>query len=133
MSRRPNLAKEQKEFAAEKRESGWSINRIALRLGVSPGAIAWHCLQMGADPPNARPIDKTIKGPRVCMRTGKPVCRFTEIEDRQLIALSLAGKSDVEIGRAIGRKPNSVRGRLMTLARHDARAERATIKATEAA
>jgi hypothetical protein len=35
MTRRPNLTKEQKEFAAERREAGWSINRIAMRLGVS--------------------------------------------------------------------------------------------------
>lgn len=123
MSRRPNLTQEQKDFAFEKREAGWSINRIAMRLGVSPGSIAWHCLAMGADPPNARPIDKAIKGPVSCLRNGKSVRRFTPEEDQQLVAMRLAGKTDTQIGRVVGRRSNSIRGRLMTLARHDARAE----------
>jgi DNA-binding CsgD family transcriptional regulator len=123
MTKRPNLTKEQKDFIAERREAGWSTNRIAIRLGVSPGSVAWHCLQMAVDPPNARPIDKTIKGPLVCSRNGMPVRRFTPEDDEKLLALSVAGKSNTEVARALNRRSNSIRGRLMTLARHEARAE----------
>jgi hypothetical protein len=123
MTRRPNLTAEQKEFCAEKREAGWSYLRIARKLGVSQGSVSWHCLQMGADPPNARPIDKTIRTPLIAMRNGKPVRRFTPEDDARLTAMSMAGKGDTQIGRALGRRPNSIRGRLMILARHEARDE----------
>jgi len=79
---------------------------------------------MGADPPNAKPIDKTIRGPLVYMRNGRPVRRFTAIEDQELLALSLAGKTDHQIAKVMRRRHNSIRGRLMTLARHEARAEK---------
>ncbi len=124
MTRRPNLTQQQKDFAAGKREASWSIERIARYLDVSPGAVAWHCLAMGADPPNAKPIDKTIRGPLVYMRNGRPVRRFTAIEDQELLALSLAGKTDHQIAKVMRRRHNSIRGRLMTLARHEARAEK---------
>jgi DNA-binding CsgD family transcriptional regulator len=125
MTRRPNLTAAEKEYAAERREHGWSHDRIAKVLCCSPGAVAWHCLAMGADPPNAKPINKTIKGPLRYMRSGKPVRRFTAIDDQELLALSLAGKTHSQIAKVMGRQPKSIRGRLMMLARQEARPEKA--------
>lgn len=124
MSRRPNLTQAQKDFAVEKREAGWSHERIARAIDRSAGAVAWHCLALAADPPNARPIDKTIRGPLVVMRSGKPVRRYTPEDDAQLLELALAGNTHSQIGRVMKRRPNSIKGRLMTLARHEARAEK---------
>jgi hypothetical protein len=97
----------------------------------SGASALWGAAPTGAlfgtrlvSPPNALPIDKAIKGPAVCMRNGKAVRRFTPADDEKILSLSLAGKSDTEISRALDRRPNSIRGRLMTLARHQARAER---------
>jgi len=121
--KRPPLSAEEKAFAIEKRELGWSCERIARSLGCSAGSVSWHCLQVGADPPNAKPIDTSIRGPMAVVRNGKLVRRYSPEEDRKLVALSLSGKTHTEIGRELGRRPNSVRGRLMTLARHEARLE----------
>ena len=41
----------------------------------------------------------------------------------ELLTLEAQGINIAEIARRISRKPNSVKGRLMTLARRDARAE----------
>jgi hypothetical protein len=127
--RRPNLTMEQKEFAATKREAGWSHARIARQLGVSPGSVAWHCLKVAADPPKAKPIDATMRGPALYDRNGKPVRRFTPEEDQQILTMRLAGKTPTQIGRALKRRHNSIVGRLMTLARHEARLERAQERA----
>ena len=58
-------------------------------------------------------------------RNGFAVRHFTPEEDDRLLALEAEGKTYTEIGRLMNRKPNSIRGRLMTLARREARAEAA--------
>ncbi|HRO02765.1 MAG TPA: hypothetical protein PLS69_04095, partial [Terricaulis sp.] len=50
---------------------------------------------------------------------------FTQAEDAALLALLSEGLTHTEIGARIGRRSNTVRARLMILARHDARRERA--------
>ena len=109
--------------AAELRESGMSEAAIAKRLGMSKGAVYWHCLKLGADSPNAAPTKRTSSGPVEVERSGHKVRRFTEDEDAKLLEMSLAGARVADMCRALGRKHNSIIGRLMTLARHEARLE----------
>lgn len=119
------LSEAQLAEMAALRERGWSCGRIGLKFGLSGDVIYWHCLRLGADPPNlrARVLPATATGPRTMKRGNHVLRRYTPAEDRQILALDAQGKGDTEIGRALGRKPNSIRGRLMTLARHDARRE----------
>ncbi|WP_339543485.1 hypothetical protein, partial [Pseudomonas sp. JAI120] len=56
-------------------------------------------------------------------RGGHIVRPFSAADDALLLTLEAQGINIAEIARRISRKPNSVKGRLMTLARRDARAE----------
>lgn len=116
---------EQHEAMAEMREAGRTYGQIALAFGCSESTAYWICLKLGADRPDAKPLAQRALGPEVVQRNGHAVRRYSAEEDAQLLALSAEGKGDSEIGRLIGRKPNSVRARLMTLARHEARSEAA--------
>lgn len=116
---------EQREQIAARREAGESYAQIARAFGCSPSNVYWICLSLGADLPNAKPLPTTVRGPLTMDRKGFSVCRFTAEEDAQLLALEAEGKGDSEIGKVMGRRPNSIRGRLMTLARREARAEAA--------
>ncbi|WP_368999728.1 hypothetical protein [Pseudophaeobacter sp. C1-32P7] len=101
-----------------------SYAAIAERLGMSHGAVYWHCLRLGADSPksqeHAPPVER---GPMIVCRSGHQVRRFTADEDRKLIEMEAAGLTASEMARRLNRKPNSVTGRLMTLARTEARKE----------
>lgn len=116
---------EQHEGMAEMREAGRSYGQIALAFGCSESTAYWVCLKLGADRPNAKPLQPRALGPEVVQRNGHAVRRYSAEEDVQLLALAAEGKGESEIGRLMGRKPNSVRARLMTLARHEARTEAA--------
>ena len=59
----------------------------------------------------------------VVNRGGHIIRRFTVEEHEQLVALDLTGARICDIARKLGRRPNSIIGRLMTLARRDARLE----------
>ena len=120
MSKR-RLTDEQIERAAAMRERGLSFGQIAQRLGVSPGAVSWHCLRLGAERPNAGPLRAPPNEPVVFKRGAHEIRPFTAVEDAQLLELASKGLSRAAIGRALGRKHNSVMGRLMTLARHEVR------------
>lgn len=48
---------------------------------------------------------------------------FTPDEDARLLELDHQGLTPTEIGRAMGRKQNSIRGRMLTLGRQASRAE----------
>lgn len=114
------------ERMAEMREAGASYNVIAREFKCSAKAISWHCLRLGADPPKPMPLrpDYYLQCPT--LKRGNHIVRaFTPDEDARLVAMELEGKSITEIARVLGRKWNSCRGRLMTLARRDERAERA--------
>jgi hypothetical protein len=54
-------------------------------------------------------------------RSGHLVRRFTEAEDEQILVLKERGLTNAAIGRRLKRAPHSILGRLMTLARQDAR------------
>ncbi len=104
------------------RERGRSFGQISARLGLSRGTISWHCLKHGAEPP--RP-GRSWDVPKVMeMRRGNHVVRrYSPEEDARLLALEARGLRIAEIARALGRASNSIRGRLMTLARRDERRE----------
>jgi DNA-directed RNA polymerase specialized sigma24 family protein len=61
-------------------------------------------------------------------QTAFQVRRFTTEEDDWIVEYELRGYSHAEIGRRLGRKPNSIKGRLATLARREERALAATEK-----
>ena len=111
------------------RERGKSFGQIQRRLltrgiKLSTSAISWHCLRLGADlPPEKRQRMPTRTTP--VRRGGYLVRPFTPAEDERLLDLSAEGKRICEIARAFGgtRQHNSIIGRLMTLARREARAE----------
>jgi len=111
--------------AASLRETGMPYAKIAKRLCMSHGAVYWHCLRLGADSPKKQPNRPLNLGPMEVDRSGHKVRRFTEEEDRKLVEMDLAGAKRCEMARALGRKHNSIKGRLMTLARHEARLEQA--------
>ncbi|MCJ2143678.1 hypothetical protein [Methylobacterium sp. E-066] len=116
---------EQHEQMAEMREKGRTYGQIALAFGCSESTAYWTCLRLGADRPGSRPLQSHAAGPEVVLRNGRPVRRYSAEEDAQLLALAEEGRGDSEIGHIIGRRPNSVRARLATLARHEARSEAA--------
>lgn len=125
MTKRPNLNDEQKALIADLREKGLSYGVIGQRLNLSEGAISWYCLVGGIESPNTRRrVPPTLKY-RSYVRNGREVITFTADDDAQLLVLEGEGKTYSEIGKIMGRMPNSVRGRLATLARHEARKEAA--------
>ncbi|TXN38741.1 helix-turn-helix domain-containing protein [Methylobacterium sp. WL30] len=111
------------ERIAEMREGGATYSAIAAAIGCSESTVYWKCLAAGAEPPNRRQIKSKVLGPLVVSRNGYPVRRYTDDEDRRLLALEAEGRSNAEIGRLTGRRPHTVKARLMTLARHEALAE----------
>jgi hypothetical protein len=109
------------------REDGWTINQIARHFTdagtpISPSAIDWQCMSFGADaPPQKRGICTQPVEPYG--RGGHVVRPFTPEEDALLVALRSQGVRVCDIMRRTGRPPNSIRARLLTLARREARAE----------
>jgi len=118
------LTDEQIDQMADWREAGHSYAWIAHRLGLSPGAIRWQCLRVGADRPDGHTIAPS-KQPMVMLRNGNEVRRFTAAEDALILRRKDEGASNTEIARELGRKAHSVLGRVMTLGMHADRQERA--------
>jgi hypothetical protein len=117
------------EAAELREEHGWKIWKIARRLEISESAVSWHLLRIGADSPKCavRILPQTAPGPRIHMRGGRIVRRFTPAEDDLLLQKEAEGLGHVAIGNAFKppRGANTVAARLMTLARHQARWEAA--------
>lgn len=109
--------------AAELKEGGMSDEAIARKLGMSQGAVFWHCLRLGADNPKNARRAPTPPAEGSGPRGNHYVRRFTKEEDRTLLALASQGINRAEIARRMDRKPNSIRYRLLILARRDARRE----------
>lgn len=110
------------ERAAEMREEGFTYKQIGDELGMSQASVYWHCLRLGADSPTSPP--KTNIGPLVTKRGDHTVRRFTPEEDAKMLEMEQAGATRSDIARALGRRHNSVIGRLLTLARKDERESR---------
>lgn len=109
--------------AAALREAGWPIRQIAEKLGMSESAVDWHCIRLGADAPSRQWAAPRAPGPQQMQRGNHVVRRFTSDEDAQLLDLVDQGLPRAEIARRLNRRLNSIQGRLMTLARHEAREE----------
>lgn len=109
------------------RLAGCSLRFIADKLGVTEGSVSHYCLKEGIESPNteSKVLPQTAPGPMVLKRSGHTVRHFTPEEDKKLLAMANAGKSLSEIGRALGRRHNSISGRMMTLARQQERAAEA--------
>lgn len=125
------LSPAQLDEMCELREKGWGPERIAAHFEergtkVSASAISWQCLSLGADaPPHLR--GKQAGQVEPYERGGRIVRPFSAEEDRKLREWS-AGPNRLrkcEIAKRLGRKGHSVHGRLLTLARRDARREEA--------
>jgi transcriptional regulator len=112
------LSDEQLETMAELRERGWTYERIARHFArsgtvVSYKTIRWQCLRLGAFKPGNPPANIGVKA------SGRGRA-FTPEEDAQIRSLDAQGLSNAEIGRRLDRRSNSIIGRKLTLAMHDA-------------
>lgn len=105
------------------REAGKSYEQIGRAIDCSAKAVSWHCLRLGADGPKQTKLWDGIVGPEVFYRNGHIVRRYTAEDDALLLALECQGFSVNVIAKRMGRRPNSVTGRLMTLARREERAK----------
>lgn len=118
------MTPEKLEEAIALRRRSWSIESIATHLGVSRGTIDWHFLKEGVEPPKpqgkSQPPRTTAK---VISRGNHAVRLFTDEEDQRLLHMEAQGIGYSAMAHALGRKPNSIRGRLMCLARREARGE----------
>lgn len=122
----------QVKHAVELRERGHGYDYIGKEIGFSGSAVRWQCMKHGAEPKNNpwKPwAPGEVKGPAIGKRfhpetgTYHEVRRFTPAEDAQLLELAEAGVTEAEIGRRLKRRTNSIRGRLMALARRQAMME----------
>lgn len=121
------LSEAQVEEMAALRERGKSAGQIAEYFAkqgvkVSEGAIHWQCLRVGADAP-MRLRGKSTQPSAPYQRGNHIVRPFTAEDDALLRVLDMQGFKLSVIARRMGRGPNSIRGRLLTLARLDAREE----------
>lgn len=110
------LTSDQIDDLIERRERGWSYERLAQRYGVTPGAIHYQCLKHGAVSPHQRRTETPVHPTVHTTRAGKQQRRFTADEDRVLLALEAEGLKVSEIARRLGRPVTSTRVRLMMLA-----------------
>ena len=116
------LTQAELDTIATMRERGLSYAQIGRSVGMSPSAVSWHCLRLGVDPPKPSPLRPHYHLLCSEVRRGNHVVRaFTPDEDARLVELAKRGLSNTAIAREIGRKWNSVAGRLMTLARREER------------
>lgn len=126
MAKHPPITEEQSRQIVDMREDkSMSAQQIANKLGLHHGAVAWHLLKLGVEKGGKPPKNYKPKPPAfyTYTRNGHQVRGFTPEEDRQLQAYSMQGLKHTDIARRMGRKNNSVRGRLYTLARRDERLE----------
>lgn len=110
------LTDEQIADLIDRRERGWSYERLAQRYGVSPGAIHYQCLKHGAVSPKQRQRPVPTEPGHRTTRNGRVQRLFTVEDDRQLLELEHQGLTYNAIARHVGRAYTSVRIRLMTLA-----------------
>ncbi|ARQ13120.1 hypothetical protein NXC12_PD00007 (plasmid) [Rhizobium etli] len=128
-AKRPPITEEQsRQIVYMRVDRSLTAGQIAGKLGLSHGAVTWHLLKLGVEKGGVAPEGYKPKPPSLYTytRNGYPVRGYTSEDDRQLQKLSMQGLKHSEIARQLGRKSNSVRGRLFTLARRDERREEIT-------
>lgn len=116
------LSPEDYDAIAAAVEAGETMRAVAQRFGVHPSTVSWTCLRLGADVPKERRKAQPARSV-AAIRNGRPVRPFTPAEDTTLLAMKAEGTRNVDIARKLGRHHVSVYGRLLTLGRHQARAE----------
>lgn len=129
MSGRRILSDAQIDEMADLRERGWSCQRIADHFTkngtpISVGSVSWQCLRVGADAPPKR-RGKLTQPIGTYERNGRVVRPFSADDDALLRVLDMQGFKVGVMAKRLDRRENSIRGRLYTLARRDARAEEA--------
>jgi hypothetical protein len=108
--------------AIELRGKNWTLAAIADDLGASIGAVRWQLMAAAAlDPSKPNRLPAIPTEPRQVSRGGHIMRLFTQEEDARLLALEAQGLPRSQIARNLGRPHNSVRARLMTIARHQER------------
>jgi len=121
---RKRLPPEIQAMIAERREAGAELKAIADEFNCTQGSVQWACLKLGAELPNPRPLKLRHHLQNPVVERGNHVVRaFTPLEDQVIRNLEAQGLGNSEIGRCLKpeRKPNSIKSRLMTLARRDER------------
>jgi hypothetical protein len=121
--RRPDLTQDELDRIAELRERGRSEEAIARTVGCSKGSVSWALLKLGVDIHADRPLPPVPDTPVTMVRRGHVIRRFTKAEDARLLALEQTGIKTWAIAQAMGRRNNSIIGRMRTLARRQARQE----------
>lgn len=120
---RARLSEDELERVAALRERGLSYGQIARKIGCSEGSVGWALLKLGIDIHQDKPL-KPVPVSAAPIKRGKHLVRpFTQDEDARLLALEATGMKTHAIARSLGRRNNSVIGRMRTLARRQAREE----------
>lgn len=127
MGRASILSDSQLDEMAELRERGWAARRIVAHfrnrgVTVSVSTINWQCLRLGADLPQ-RLRGRQGQPKSAYIRSGHTVRPWSQDDDRQLLDMAQSGVRHSEISRRLRRCNSSVRGRLLILARMEARRE----------
>lgn len=115
----PKLSDNQVATIVALRESGHTYSHIARSVGCTLSAARYHCLQHGAERPGKSRIIAAPEVARTFNRGGKDVRQYSQEDDALLRALRMQGLSMPRIARRMRRTYSSVRGRLITIARHD--------------
>ena len=97
-------------------------SRVAELAGLTLGQTSYLLLKHGIISKFTRL--KPRHSFRAHTRGGHEFRPYSPAEDAKLLKLEATGASYAEMGRALGRKPNSCQGRLMTIARHEAMREK---------
>lgn len=123
MEKRAPLTEAETDRIIELREAGKTEGFIAREIGCSEGTVSWALLKAGVDIYADRALPPVPEHPTTCVRGGHLVRRYTQAEDERLLALEATGLNVHRIAVTLGRRHNSVVGRLRSLARRQARAE----------
>ena len=125
MKRAPITEEQSRQIVDMREDSGLSCPQIARRLGLHHGAVSWHLLKLGIEKGGKPPRGYKPKQQQDFMRNGQLVRGFTPDDDDLLVRMDIEGLGHSEMARRLGRKPNSIKGRLYTLARREERLEAA--------
>lgn len=123
MAPNSKLAEETLDQICAWREEGYSLKWISNQLkcqgiSLSPSAVGWRCMVLGADLPPSKQRVSTHPPGSTYQRNGRTMRLYTPAEDAYLLELEAKGHTLTHIGRLLGRSKTSVRGRLVTLARN---------------
>lgn len=112
-----------------KRDQDWQVGRIAAHFSwvwgetISPSTINGILLRHGAVSSCDRLCQRDDMPDMVC-RSGKVNRRFKPHEDETMVRLIQEGVRMTEIGRMLGRRPNSILTRLRYLGYREERHEK---------